>query len=67
MNLQVLLEIAATGELLVAELAGERLLSRVYSLVADQVRDLRKRLLAPGVLAAIGLCLVVHASMLLQR
>jgi hypothetical protein len=35
--------------------------------VADQVRDLRKRLLAARVLAAIGLCLVVHSSMLLQR
>ena len=64
--LQMLLQIAATCKFLVAEFAGERFLSRMYPLVADEVRDLREGLLATWVLTAIGLGLVMDAGVLLQ-
>lgn len=66
-DLQVLLQIAATSEPLVAELAGEGFLAGVDPLMPDQVRDLGEGLLAARVLAAVRLRLVVDASMLLQR
>ena len=64
--LQVLLEIAAAREFLVAEFASERFLPGMYSLVADQVRHLGESLLAARVFTAVWLRLVVHTSMLLQ-
>ena len=62
----MLLEVATAGELLVAELAREGFLSGVDALVPDEVGYLGEGLLAAGVLAAVGLCLVVDAGVLLQ-
>lgn len=66
-NLQMLLQVAATRKLLVAELARKWLLSGMDPLVPYQIADLRERLLASRKVTAVGLGLVVHASMLLQR
>jgi hypothetical protein len=63
----VLLEVRARGELLVAGFAHVGLLTRVDTLVADQVRHLRKGLVATVVLAPIGLLFIVDTRMLLKR
>lgn len=50
-----------------AVVTREGLLARMDALVPDEVRDLGEGLRAVGVLAAVGLLLVVHSRMFLQR
>jgi hypothetical protein len=66
-DLEVLLQVRARGELFVAGVAHVGLLPRVNALVPDQVRHLRERLVTALVLAPIRLLFVVHARMLLKR
>jgi hypothetical protein len=65
-NLKMLLEIGATGELLVAVLALERLFTRVNSLVPNEVANLTEGLVATIVVALVRLLLVVYPGVFLQ-
>lgn len=66
MDLHVLLQIGARSKCLIALGALEWLLSRVDSLVSDQVGHLAEGHVAAGVLADERLHFVVHASVFLQ-
>ena len=67
MDLQVLLQVAATRELLVTILTSKRLLARMNPLVAYQIADLRESLLAARKVTLVRLGLVVDAGVLLKR
>ena len=66
-NLQMLFEVRSRGKLFVAVLALERFLSRVDSLVTNQVTHLTEGLIASIKVTLVWLLLIVNSSMLLQR
>lgn len=66
MNLEMLLEVGSTGELLVAVLTLEGFFTRVNSLVPNEIAYLAECLVAAFVVALVGFLLVMDPRMLLQ-